>query len=243
MNDQSNNRPNNSGQNNNNGSQRRHHNGARPHNGQNNANAPRPSNNRPNDNRPRNPNGQNSAAHNPNATGPNPNANRNNNRRRNNRNKNRNSARRPNPNRSSIGPVPNSERRPPHLDRAYEKYQNLLDQHIIARKKYFELFYRADFQQKAKLERNFYQTLFDLRDFEEKATPEISDFLKIKTNGKSPDLIYSDNHSLEKDGKIEIIGDNFEDPHFLPSQAKANYDEDTEESVGSLEDYNKYKGL
>lgn len=166
---------------------------------------------------------------------------RNNNRRRNNR-KNR-YGRRPNAPRAPQGPVPLSERRPPHLDRAYEKYQNLLDQHLIARKKYFELFYRADYQQKAKLERNFYQTLFDLRDFEEKATPEIKDFLKIKTNGRSEDYIYSENHALEKVGKLEIEGEKFEDPHFLPSQARADYAEDTEESSGTLDDYKNYKGL
>lgn len=141
------------------------------------------------------------------------------------------------------GPVPLSEKRPPHLDRAYEKYQNLLDQHLIARRKYFELYYRADHLQKNKLERNFYQTLYDLRDFEEKCTDEIRDYLQIKTNGKREDLIYSENHLLPKTGALEVEGDQFEDPHYLPSQARADYSEDTEESSGSIEDYMKYKGL
>lgn len=238
MNDHNNQRSNNSEQN----SNRRQHNNERndrPRNHHNNSNGQRShssnqgrnnnnSGNR-NNNGPQNNNGQN--------FGPN----KNNNRRRNNR-KNR-YGRRPNGPKTHQGPVPASEKRPPHLDRAYEKYQNLLDQHLIARKKYFELFYRADLQQKAKLERNFYQTLFDLRDFEEKATPEIKDFLKIKTNGRSEDYIYSDNHALEKVGKLEVEGDHFEDPHFLPSQARANYADDSEESVGTLDDYKNYKGI
>ena len=141
------------------------------------------------------------------------------------------------------GPLPNSERRPPYLDRAFEKYVNLLDQHLIARRKYFELFYRADHLQKAKLERHFYQTLFDVRDFEAKCTDEVRDYLLKKTNGKSEDFIYSDNHQLEKIGKVEVEGDRFEDPHLLQSQIKADFKDDTEESVGSMEDYLKYKGL
>ncbi len=161
----------------------------------------------------------------------------NNNRKRNNR---RNRYRKPNPN---PGLLPQSEKRPPFLDRAYEKYQNLLDQHLIARKKYFELFFRADPQQKAKLERNFYQTLMDLRDFEEKATPEVKEFLNVKTNGKKEDYIYSEGHALEKIGQLEVTEAQIEDPHFLPSQAKADYTNDTEESVGTLEDYQKYKGI
>lgn len=141
------------------------------------------------------------------------------------------------------GPVPLSEKRPPHLDRAYEKYQNLLDQHLIARRKYFELYYRADHLQKNKLERNFYQTLYDLRDFEDKCTDEIRDYLLIKTNGKREDLIYSENHLLPKTGVLEVEGNQFEDPHYLPSQARADFTEDTEESSGSYEDYKNYKGL
>lgn len=141
------------------------------------------------------------------------------------------------------GPVPLSEKRSPHLDRAYEKYQNLLDQHLIARRKYFELYYRADHLQKNKLERNFYQTLYDLRDFEEKCTDEVRDYLQIKTNGKKEDLIYSENHLLPKTGALEVEGEQFEDPHYLPSQARADFTEDSEESVGTYEDYMKYKGL
>lgn len=241
-------RRNHNNQNNQNGDRPRHQNNQRPQ-GQNNQgqNAqgqnPRgqqaPRNNQANQSRNNPQGGQGQASGQFQNSGPG--KSNNNNRRRNNR-KNR-YGRRPNAPRAPQGPIPVSERRPPHLDRAYEKYQNLLDQHLIARKKYFELFYRADYQQKAKLERNFYQTLFDLRDFEDKATPEIKDFLKIKTNGRSEDYIYSENHALEKTGKLEIEGEKFEDPHFLPSQARANYAEDTEESSGTLDDYKNYKGL
>lgn len=246
MSDEGHNRPNNSQQNTQRQNRPHHdrnrHNRAAHGNGQ----SPRPqSNHNPNQqnrNPQRSPNGNSQGSQGARPNGDPQKASSNNNRRRNNR-KNRYQKRGHSGQKRPTGPIPHSERRPPHLDRAYEKYQNLLDQHLIARKKYFELFYRADPQQKNKLERNFYQTLYDLRDFEDKATDEIKDFLKIKTNGRAEDFIYSDNHALEKNGKLEIEGDRFEDPHFLPSQARANFAGDTEESSGTLDDYKSYKGL
>ena len=240
MSENNNQKPNNSEQN----SRNRHHHNDRPRNSHpnqarnnhHNSGAPRnqqhPNGQRPSNNQQGQNTQQNASAG----------ANKNNNNRKRNNRRNR-YGKRPNAPRAATGPVPASEKRPPHLDRAYEKYQNLLDQHLIARKKYFELFYRADTQQKAKLERNFYQTLYDLRDFEEKATAEIKEFLLIKTNGRSEDYIYSENHALTKEGKLEVEGEKFEDPHLLPSQIRADFSEDTEESMGSLDDYKNYKGL
>ena len=78
-------------------------------------------------------------------------------------------------------PRPQGEARPPqsqgsggplNIERIYEKYLNLLEQHIIARRKYHDLFYRADPAQKNKLEKNFYNTLNDIRDFESKLAPD-----------------------------------------------------------------------
>ena len=242
MSENNNQKPNNSEQNSRNRQhqhqhQHQHHND-RPRNSHPN----HPKNPQHNSGAPRNqqhPNGQRPSN---NQQSPSGGANKNSNNRKRNNRRNR-YGKRPNAPRTTTGPVPASEKRPPHLDRAYEKYQNLLDQHLIARKKYFELFYRADMQQKAKLERNFYQTLYDLRDFEEKATAEIKEFLLIKTNGRSEDYIYSENHALTKEGKLEVEGEKFEDPHLLPSQIRADFSEDTEESMGSLDDYKNYKGL
>lgn len=130
-----------------------------------------------------------------------------------------------------------------NIERIYEKYLNLLDQHLIARRKYHDLFYRADPGQKNKLERNFYNTLNDIRDFESKLAPEARALFEKRNNGLSPDNIYTTNH------EIPVIGDNpppqteWADPHFLHSQKIADYTADKEESTGSLDDYLKYKNI
>jgi hypothetical protein len=156
-------------------------------------------------------------------------------------NRNNNRPRNPNP-----GPNPKQSNNGPmgiNIERIYEKYLNLLDQHLIARRKYHDLFYRADPGQKNKLERNFYNTLNDIRDFESKLAPEARELFEKRNNGLSPDNIYTTNH------EIPVIGENpppeteWADPHFTYSQQQADYAGDKEESAGSLDDYLKYKNL
>ena len=160
---------------------------------------------------------------------------------RNNHNRPRNPNPQPNPN-QNLNPN-NTGSVGSKIERIYEKYLNLLDQHLIARRKYHDLFYRADPGQKNKLERNFYNTLNDIRDFESKLAPDARELFEKRNNGLSPDKIYTTNH------EIPIIGDNpppeteWADPHFLHSQQQANFAADKEESSGSLDDYLKYKNL
>lgn len=131
-----------------------------------------------------------------------------------------------------------------NLERLYEKYLNLLDQHLIARRKYHDMFYRAEPSQKAKLERNFYNTLNDVREFENKMTPESRELFEKRNNGLAPDTIYTTNHQIvETDEKLVVPEEEIEDPHFLQSQRAADYSGDTEESAGSLDDYLRYKNL
>jgi hypothetical protein len=130
-----------------------------------------------------------------------------------------------------------------NLERIYEKYLNLLDQHLIARRKYHDLFYRADPAQKNKLERNFYNTLNDIRDFESKLAPEARTLFEKRNNGLRFDNIYTNNHEISVEGDVPPPETEWEDPHFLQSQKVANYVEDKEESVGTLDDYLKYKNL
>ena len=73
----------------------------------------------------------------------------------NNRNK-----KRPNNNRRS------NRSKPMTPARVILKYDNLLEQHLVARRKYFEMHGRSEGRQKEKLEKNFYKTLDDLRFFE-----------------------------------------------------------------------------
>lgn len=121
-------------------------------------------------------------------------------------------------------------------------YLNLLEKHLESRKKYFELFHRADPRQLEKLERVFYRTQSELREYEENIKPEYQEEFKAKYNGKSLDLTYSTNHEISAAGDDVEVSDP-EDPHYLPSQESSQFVEDTEESVGSIEDYQRYKGI
>lgn len=130
-----------------------------------------------------------------------------------------------------------------NIERIYEKYLNLLDQHLIARRKYHDLFYRADPAQKNKLERNFYNSLNEVRDYENKLSPEARELFERRNNGLCLDTIYTTNHEIESSGENPPPQSEWADPHFLHSQKTANYAEDKEESTGTLDDYLKYKNL
>lgn len=128
------------------------------------------------------------------------------------------------------------------------KYDNLLEQHLITRRKYFEYFNRADDRQLRRLEKNFYDSIEHLRRFENNLEPWQREALeKRKTERYQLDLTYSNNRGWDPEeiAKAEFAPDENEDPHFKDSQKEAfeEYKEDTEESEGSYEDYLRVKGL
>jgi hypothetical protein len=128
------------------------------------------------------------------------------------------------------------------------KYDNLLEQHLITRRKYFEYFNRVDYRQLKKLEYNFYDSVEHLRHFESKLEPWQREVLeKRKTERYKLDLTYSNNRGWnpEEIAKAGYEPDENEDPHFKDTQKEAfeEYKEDTEESSGTYEDYLKLKGL
>lgn len=127
------------------------------------------------------------------------------------------------------------------------KYDNLLEQHMITRRKYFEYFNRVDERQLYKLEKNFFDSIEHLRRFESSLEPWQREALeKRKTERYRPDLTYSDNRGWNPDevAKADFQPDENEDPHFKDSQKEAfvEYKDDKEESVGTFEDYLKFKG-
>lgn len=130
-----------------------------------------------------------------------------------------------------------------NVERVYEKYLNLLDQHIIARRKYHDLFYRADPAQKNKLERNFYNTLNDIRDFESKLAPDVKVLFEKRNNGYQYDRTYTSNHEISIEGDPVPADLPPAEPHYLQSQIAADYKDDVEESVGTADDYLRYKGF
>lgn len=149
----------------------------------------------------------------------------------NNRNRNRNSQ--------------NKNRRPKSLTpaRIIQKYDNLLEQHIIARKKYFELHARVKGKQLDKIEQNLQKTLHDLRNFEAGLKDWQKEVLTGKVDQYAPDRQYSTSREIEPVGdNVSFVGD-FEDPHLLATQTETDWSEDTEESSGSMEEYYAYKGI
>ncbi|MBK25544.1 MAG: hypothetical protein CME70_16225 [Halobacteriovorax sp.] len=128
-------------------------------------------------------------------------------------------------------------------DTIYNKYLTMMEQHLAARKKYFALFDRADPQQRAKLERNFTNTMNKVREFENSLEGEDREKFLARVNGLTFDSTYSENHEIPFDGEKVPADLPSEDPHFLETQKASDFSSDTEESVGSMEDYLAYKGL
>lgn len=138
--------------------------------------------------------------------------------------------------------------RPLTANQVLVKYDNLLEQHLITRRKYYEYFNRVDDRQLRRLEKNFYTSVEHLRRFEANLEPWQREALeKRKTERYRLDLTYSQNHNIDLTlpPPIEVAPDEIEDPHFKESQKEAfkEYENDTEESVGTFEDYLKLKGL
>lgn len=166
----------------------------------------------------------------------------------NNQNQNNNNRRRPQHNNNRPRPqgpanAPRESGGQFNIERIYEKYLNLLDQHIIARRKYHDLFYRADPAQKNKLEKNFYNTLNDIREFENKLAPDVKTLFEKRNNGYQYDRTYTSNHEIPVEGDPVPADLPPAEPHYLQSQIAADYSGDTEESVGTAEDYLKYKNF
>ena len=129
------------------------------------------------------------------------------------------------------------------IDLIRSKYLSLVEQHVEARRKYYDLFFRADPNQLRKLEKEFTDSQARVLAYEESLRPEDRDQLIKDYGGKPEDHVYTQNHQLPAHQiEVPVTGD-FEDPHVLESQKQANFKNDTEESVGTIEDYKKLKGL
>ena len=138
-----------------------------------------------------------------------------------------------------------SNRRPKSLtpNKILSKYDNLLEQYVIARRKFFELFGRGSDKQIDKVKRNYDTSLNNLRDYEKKLEDWQKEILDKKTNSLPEDRQYSTTHNLGSEGdSVAFIGE-FEDPHLLPTQKETNWSQDSEESEGSMDDYYNYKGI
>ena len=129
------------------------------------------------------------------------------------------------------------------IDLVRAKYLNLVERHVEARRKYYDLFHRADPNQLRKLEREFTDSQAQVLAFEDSLKPEDREMLHKDYGGKPEDRDYTTNHQISPEQVSVPTEGDFEDPHVLESQKAADFKNDTEESVGSIDDYKKLKGL
>lgn len=139
----------------------------------------------------------------------------------------------------------NKNRRPQKLTpgRVLLKYQNLMDQYLAAREKFFNVFGFKNAKQVDKAQRNYSMALDNMRNFEKNLEDWQKEILKPQLDAYPEDRQYSTEHDLPQTGDtVSFVGE-FEDPHLLPQQKAGAWSEDTEESEGSMEDYYAYKGI
>lgn len=109
-----------------------------------------------------------------------------------------------------------------------QKYQNLFDQYLNARKKYFEKFSVVGIKQEIDLERKYNDHRNNLKKFEKNLSDEAKTTLGISEFTGNKDIEFEENISIRS-------------PHELKSQKESDFSNDKEESSGSMEDYLKYK--
>lgn len=145
----------------------------------------------------------------------------------------------PNPNSKNKKRKPNSKK-PLRDHEIILKYDNLMEQHLLARKRYFENYHRKDKKRVEKLERNFQKTGLDVRAFENRLKPHQFEILEKKINGYALDLDYSTRTGEEP--ITELPTGPFADPHENEVQAsRPEFKDDTELTMGTMEDYEKYR--
>ena len=157
-------------------------------------------------------------------------------------------------NRNTQG-IPNQSKM--NFDEVVHRYEKLMETHLDARRKYFEFYYRSDDRERNRLEDNFNRTLRDWRQFEEHLPEQQRILLEKKYDSLELDMDYSEINQLDSDEKAEdaefegveentdipVSEGPYPNPHLTEAQKQVNYKNDRDESIGTIEDYKKYKGL
>ena len=122
---------------------------------------------------------------------------------------------------------------------------NLLDQHLQARKKYFENFDRVNTQTRAKLEKNFIESQRAFLEFRDRLKPEDLEMYQKRYEALKPDTTYSSARGIPSEPPIasaDIPSQKY-GPHHLQTQIESDFSEDNEETHGTIDDYKSYKGI
>lgn len=125
-------------------------------------------------------------------------------------------------------------------DKLTRRYMTLVDQLQLARRKYYNEFHHHDPNRVRKLRRLFEKASEELHKFISELSPDkASAVLKERLEDKA----YSSLHNISTLGDIPPNQDEIQDPHLLKTQSESNFEEDEEESVGTMDDYRSYKGI
>ncbi len=166
-----------------------------------------------------------------------------------NRNRNRNRNKNKNKNTNNSNPIKEEQSTSNKIvklfgaDKIIAKYDTLQEHHQAARKKLYEMFFRANKDQKRKLEEKFESTLNQLYKYEGELKDWEKEALNKKIEGYPMDTEYTSNHNIPVDladpEPTEII-----DEHVNATQkSRPDYSNDKDESIGSINDYYTYKGI
>jgi len=117
---------------------------------------------------------------------------------------------------------------------------------LAARRKLYALYPRAADKEKERLLSNYYAALQQVRDLEENSESYYKEKLQNRYGDFPLDEDYSqylkeNNISLEEYYRAGAVED-YTDPHYTQNQKDSSFQEDAEESTGTLEDYQKVKG-
>lgn len=131
------------------------------------------------------------------------------------------------------------------IDQVLMQYDRLVEQHIEARRKYHELYYRCDNNRLNKLENQFFITAQRIVRFERELRPwQVEQLRKQRTEIYPLDTTYSSLYpeaeklepSNQPQQNVVVV------QHISPVQkARPSYKDDKEISEGTLEDYLQYK--
>ncbi len=128
------------------------------------------------------------------------------------------------------------------------RYDQLLGDHLRNREKYFEWYFRADNQKFNKIVKNLEQSRLALRNFEKTLRPWQKEVLDQKVEFFPLDDEYSSNHpedqqqDVESHEAIDAKSQRGVSYHVNSvQQSRPDYSDDTEETEGSMLDYQKYK--
>ena len=121
------------------------------------------------------------------------------------------------------------------------KYWNLFEEYLNARKRYQGLSYESNVAKKTKAYNHYIRSLETWRHWQDKLSDTDREYLDKRSFEAKLENSYTTLNGIKHDvSQVDWEGPFF-DQHFLKEQQEADFSKDTEESLGSFEDYQKMK--